>query len=69
MPKPNPNFAISLGVVIIILLGSTRLEHLNTKILQASLFVPNLSFAMESLLCLHMLVRPTIVIKVSWLVR
>jgi hypothetical protein len=69
MPKPNPNFAIGLGVTIIILLGLTRPRHPNTKILQASLFVPNPSFAMESFLCLHTLLKPTMTLKASWLVK
>jgi hypothetical protein len=40
-PKPSPNFTICLGVTIIILLGSTRPKHLNTKILHVSLLVPS----------------------------
>jgi hypothetical protein len=69
MPKPNRNFAIGLGVTITILLGLTKPKHLNTKILQASLFALNPSFAMESLLCFHMLLRPTTALKASWLVK
>jgi hypothetical protein len=69
MPKPNPNFSIGLGVKIIILLGLTQPRHPNTKILQVSLFVPNPTFAMESLLCFHTLLRPTTVLKASWLVK
>jgi hypothetical protein len=41
MPKPNPNFAINLGVMITTILGSTWPKHLDTKILQASLFAPS----------------------------
>jgi len=37
MPKPNPNFVIGLGVMIIILLGSTWPKHFNSKILHVSL--------------------------------
>jgi hypothetical protein len=39
MPRPNFNFAIGLGVMIITLLDSTRPKHSNTKILQASLVI------------------------------
>jgi hypothetical protein len=69
MPKPNPNFTIGLGVTITILLGLTQPRHPNTKILQASLFVPNPSFAIENLLCLHTFLKPTMVLKASWLVK
>jgi hypothetical protein len=47
----------------------TQPRHLNTKILQASLFVPNPSFAIENLLCLHTFLKPTMVLKASWLVK
>jgi hypothetical protein len=43
MPRPNPNFAIGMGVTITTLLDSTRLKHSNTKILQVALLI--LSFA------------------------
>ncbi len=69
MPKPNPNFVIGLGAAIIILLGLTQPWHHNIKILQASFLAHNPSFAMESLLCLHTLVRRTTLFKVSWLAR
>jgi hypothetical protein len=69
MPKPNPNFIISLGVAIIILLDLTQPWHHNIKILQASFLAPNPSFVMESLLCLHMLVRHNMTLKVGWLAR
>jgi len=38
MPRPNPNFAISLGATIINQLDSTRLKHSNAKILEWDLF-------------------------------
>ncbi len=62
---PNPNFTIGLGVGIIILLGLTQLGPHNIKILQVSLFAPNLGFATESLLCLHTLVKCTMAFKAS----
>ncbi len=42
MPKPNLSFNVGLNGMITTILGSTQLKHLNTKILQASLFVPSL---------------------------
>jgi hypothetical protein len=43
MPRPNPNFVIGMGDMIIMLLDSTRPKHFNIKTLQVSLHV--LSFA------------------------
>jgi len=43
MPRPNINFAISLGVMIINLLDSTKPKHSDTQILQASFLVHNLA--------------------------
>jgi hypothetical protein len=37
MPRLDPNFAIGMGVMIIILLDSIRPKHFNTRILQVSL--------------------------------
>jgi len=38
MPRPNLNFVIGLGVIIINLLDSIRPKHSNTKILERDLF-------------------------------
>jgi hypothetical protein len=38
MPRPNLNFVIGLGVIIINLLDSIRPKHSNTKILEWDLF-------------------------------
>jgi hypothetical protein len=39
MPRLDLNFAIGMGVMIIILLDSIRPKHFNTRILQVSLLV------------------------------
>jgi hypothetical protein len=38
MPRPNPNFAIGMGVKITNLLDSIRPKHSNTNILKWDLF-------------------------------
>jgi hypothetical protein len=41
MSRPNPNFTISLGVIITTLLNSIRPKHSKTKILHVSFLVLN----------------------------
>lgn len=80
MPRLDPNFAIGMGVMIIILLDSIRPKHFNTRILQVSLVLSFtrfettnatqkfINFVVESQLCLHLLGGCIMTLVDGWLV-